>query len=144
MIFTTDQNYCGGVLTHFVTRIASVIEGDTPMQSVTSCLTNPDEVPSDPLHVCHHQLLRLSRRLPFMTVLGCLMEGRLLSVSQMREVAALPALPVLYSTLLGTLGAQQQRLRQHLQHHQVCGICNDMVCSLLWWFVAFLHFRNFT
>lgn len=61
-----------------------------------------------------------------MTIMAVCVEDRILSVSEVKELANLPTLPIMRATLLHTLSSQQQRLSQHLTAHQVSFIVKNL------------------
>ena len=61
----------------------------------------------------------MERKLPYLTILGASMEGRILSVADLKTVASLPSIDLMRATLCQTLGGHAQQLSSHLTHHQV-------------------------
>ncbi|XP_018027083.1 39S ribosomal protein L10, mitochondrial [Hyalella azteca] len=64
------------------------------------------------------KLLKLERQLPFLTILGVVVEDRILSVADLKRAAELPSLPLMHATLLQTLTSQQQTLTRQLNAQQ--------------------------
>lgn len=64
------------------------------------------------------KLLKLDRRLPYLTLMCAVVDGRIMSLQQLRDAVTLPPLPLMRATLLQTLGTQAQCLSQNLTHHQ--------------------------
>lgn len=71
---------------------------------------------SDELRVA--KLLKLQKKMSGVVLLAGVVEGRLMSVSDLQRYAALPSLSMLQSQLVGILNAPLQQFTQSLSHHQ--------------------------
>lgn len=95
------------------TRFANVL----PLFEATSCIVFAPEPRLS-------QLLRTAKRIPQMVLLAGIVEERLMSQTQLRELAAMPSLDVARSQLVGVLQqAAGNQVVQQLQAHQtqLCG-----------------------
>lgn len=66
------------------------------------------------------QLLKLERKISGLLLLGGVVEGRLMSVQDMKSYANLPSLQTLQAQLVSTLSTPAQHLSQNLSANQVC------------------------
>ncbi|XP_071542229.1 large ribosomal subunit protein uL10m-like isoform X9 [Panulirus ornatus] len=64
------------------------------------------------------KLLKLEKRIPGLLLLGGVVEGRFMSLDNLKQYAALPSLQTLHGQLVGILGSPAQYLSQNLDHHQ--------------------------
>jgi len=64
------------------------------------------------------KILKVEKRLPYLDVLCCVMDGRILSKADMQRVADLPSMDQMRATLCHTLATHSQQLSSYLSHHQ--------------------------
>ena len=64
------------------------------------------------------KLLKYERKIPEFTLIGCVVENRILSRREVQEMIKLPSLEESRGELLSILGYQQQRTLQLLQANQ--------------------------
>ncbi|XP_042876387.1 39S ribosomal protein L10, mitochondrial-like [Penaeus japonicus] len=64
------------------------------------------------------KLLKLEKKLPGLVLLGGIVEGRFMSIADMKRYAALPSLDAARGQLLSILSAPAQKLSQNMTHHQ--------------------------
>ena len=64
------------------------------------------------------KLLKYERKVPEFTLIGCVVENRILSRRELQEMVKLPSLDQSRGELLSILGHQQQRTLQLLQSNQ--------------------------
>jgi len=65
------------------------------------------------------QLLKLEKKMPYLTIMAVFLEDRILSVADLKRVSELPDLDLMRATLCQTLGGQAQLLSRNIMHHQV-------------------------
>jgi len=66
-----------------------------------------------------NKILKLERRLQYLSILCCVMDGQILHKADMQKVAALPPLDLMRASLCQTLSSHQSLLSGHLAHHQM-------------------------
>ena len=70
--------------------------------------------------VCFFQILKVSKRLPQMYLLGALYKKKYRSLEDLEFIGDLPNIATLHSQLLATLSTPAQTLSTNLSTHQVC------------------------
>lgn len=64
------------------------------------------------------RLLRMMKKIRGLVLMAGVVEGRLMSVTDLQRYAALPPLPALHGQLVGILNSPLQQLSQNLTYHQ--------------------------